>query len=128
MHRAKGLEWDVVFLVHLVEGALPSPRGLDDPGGEEEERRIFYVAMTRARQELYLSYPIVRPGAGGGALLQQPSRFLQELPVDLMEPWQVFDEELHVPDADAGDADWTSNRTGPADDFDPNVDPVWDDD
>jgi DNA helicase-2/ATP-dependent DNA helicase PcrA len=51
------------------------------PEGEEEERRLLYVAITRARNELYLSYPLVRAGYGGsGDMMQQPSRFLAEIP------------------------------------------------
>ncbi|HJO02872.1 MAG TPA: ATP-dependent helicase [Acidobacteriota bacterium] len=129
VHQAKGLEWDVVFVIHVAEGSLPSPRSLDEPGGEEEERRIFYVAMTRARDELYLSYPIVRPGGQAGTLLQQPSRFLQELPDTLLEPWEVFE----APSADQrGRSTPDSMTTAPseaydADDYDPNVDPLWND-
>ncbi len=123
IHQAKGLEWHTVFIVHLLEGFFPSPRALDEADGEEEERRIFYVAMTRARDELYLSYPIIRPGGYGGAVVQQPSRFLQELPEELYETWQLEEEEVLTPSA-AGDS-----VTAPQDtDFDPNVDPVWDDD
>ena len=113
IHQAKGLEWHTVFVIHLLEGFFPSPRALDEEAGEEEERRIFYVAMTRARDELYLSYPIVRPGAYGASVVQQPSRFLQELPDDLYETWQLEDEEIEA---------------SPAAEFDPNVDPIWDDD
>ncbi|MFQ5743785.1 MAG: ATP-dependent helicase [Acidobacteriota bacterium] len=119
IHQAKGLEWEAVFLIHLVEGMFPNPRALDEPGGEEEERRIFYVAMTRARDELHLSYPIMRPSGNSGALVQQPSRFLQELPAGLYEGWQL--------EEDAGDMDACERHRG-SEDFDPNVDPVWDDD
>ena len=123
VHQAKGLEWDVVFAIHLTEGSLPSPRSLEEPGGEEEERRIFYVAMTRARDELYLSYPIVRAGSTGGALLQQPSRFLQEIPRKLVEPWELFEGPSVVQSVNmAGDS---VNNMSPRDDYDPNVDPVW---
>jgi len=121
VHQAKGLEWHAVFLIHLLEGFFPSPRALDESGGEAEERRIFYVAMTRARDELYLSYPIIRPGGYGASVVQQPSRFLQELPEELYETWQLEEEEVATPSTaapDPGDA---------ADDYDPNVDPLWDD-
>ena len=58
--------------------------------GEEEERRLMYVAITRARNELYLSYPLVRAGYGGsGDMLQQPSRFLAEIPKELVEEWNL---------------------------------------
>ncbi len=126
VHQAKGLEWDVVFFVHLVEGALPSPRALGDRGGEEEERRIFYVGTTRARNELYLTYPIVRPGLGtAGSLLQQPSRFLQEIPTRLMEPWEILEAPASQ---ERGAAPHRRAATQTQDDWDPNVDPVWDDD
>ncbi len=124
VHQAKGLEWDVVFAIHLVEGALPSRRSLDEVGGEEEERRIFYVAMTRARDELYLSYPIVQPGGVGGALLQQPSRFLQELPRKLLEPWELFEADDTSQSAPVFS---DSVATTVSDEYDPNVDPLWND-
>ena len=58
--------------------------------GEEEERRLFYVAITRARNELYLSYPLVRSGYGdSGNMMQRPSRFLAEIPKDLVEEWNL---------------------------------------
>jgi len=65
IHQAKGLEFDVVFIIMLCEGLFPSDRSLESEDGEEEERRLFYVAITRARNELYLSYPLVRAGYGG---------------------------------------------------------------
>lgn len=90
IHQAKGLEFGVVFLIMLCDGLFPSARSLDDPAAEEEERRLFYVAITRAKKELYLSYPLIRPSAAyTGDLLQKPSRFLQELPPDLLEEWNL---------------------------------------
>jgi len=125
VHQAKGLEWHAVFLIHLIEGFFPSPRALDEAGGEEEERRIFYVAMTRARDELYMSYPIIRPGGYGASVVQQPSRFLQELPEELHETWQLEEEDVA---ATTGASASAHASTGGAPDYDPNVDPVWDDD
>jgi DNA helicase II / ATP-dependent DNA helicase PcrA len=58
IHAAKGLEWPVVHLPHLVDGALPSDMALGDPGGLAEEHRLFYVAITRARDQLYLYAPL----------------------------------------------------------------------
>ena len=58
IHAAKGLEWPVVHLPHLVDGALPSDMALGDPGGLAEEHRLFYVALTRARDHLYLYAPL----------------------------------------------------------------------
>jgi DNA helicase-2/ATP-dependent DNA helicase PcrA len=90
IHQAKGLEFDVVFVVMLCEGLFPSDRSLENKEGEEEERRLFYVAITRARNELYLSYPLIRAGYGtGGDLLQHPSRFLREIPTELVEEWNL---------------------------------------
>jgi len=90
IHQAKGLEFDVVFIIMLCDGLFPSARSLDSAEGDEEERRLFYVAITRARNELYLTYPLVRLIAGGGGdAMQQPSRFLAEIPKELIE-------ELHL--------------------------------
>ncbi len=91
IHQAKGLEFDVVFVIMLCEGLFPSARSLADGENEEEERRLFYVAITRARDELYLTYPLIRTagGAYGGDVMQQPSRFLGELPRDLVEEWSL---------------------------------------
>ncbi len=90
-HQAKGLEWSSVFAVWLADGMFPNNRVLDEESdaGLEEERRLFYVTVTRAKDELYLSYPIMFFQARDGNVLQRPSRFLQELPESLMEPWNV---------------------------------------
>ncbi len=90
IHQAKGLEFDVVFVIMLCDGMFPSSRSLESVEGEEEERRLFYVAITRARNELYLSYPLVRivPGGSGDAM-QQPSRFLGEISRDLLDEWNL---------------------------------------
>lgn len=90
IHQAKGLEFDVVFVIMLCDGLFPSERSLETDEGEEEERRLMYVAITRARNELYLSYPLMRAGYGGrGDMLQQPSRFLEEIPAQLVEEWNL---------------------------------------
>ena len=89
IHQAKGLEFDHVFIIMLCDGLFPSARSLDTADGEEEERRLFYVAITRARNELYLTYPLVRAMAGGGDAMQQPSRFLAEIPKDLLDEWHL---------------------------------------
>ena len=90
IHQAKGLEFDVVFVIMLCDGLFPSERSLESAEGEEEERRLLYVAITRARNELYLSYPLVRAGYGGsGDMFQQPSRFLNEIPKELVEEWNL---------------------------------------
>ena len=90
IHQAKGLEFDVVFVIMLCDGLFPSERSLDTDEGEEEERRLLYVAITRARNELYLSYPLMRAGFGGsGDMMQRPSRFLEEIPKELVEEWNL---------------------------------------
>src|SRR5450755_4385798 len=89
VHQAKGLEFHTVFVIWLSDGMFPSARSLDTRDALEEERRLFYVAVTRARDELYLTYPHMRWNAGYGEMLQRPSRFLKEIPNALVEDWQV---------------------------------------
>jgi DNA helicase II / ATP-dependent DNA helicase PcrA len=89
VHQAKGLEFGTVFVIMLCDGLFPSGRSLESTEGEEEERRLFYVAVTRAKNELYLSYPLLRFAQGGGNALQQPSRFLGELPKELLDEWNL---------------------------------------
>ncbi len=90
IHQAKGLEFDVVFIIMLCDGLFPAARAMENPEGEEEERRLFYVAITRARDELYLTYPLVRVARGVWTeQAQQPSRFLDDLPGKLLDPWQI---------------------------------------
>jgi DNA helicase-2/ATP-dependent DNA helicase PcrA len=88
IHQAKGLEYDVVFLIGLADGQFPGRRAIES-GDVEEERRLFYVAVTRARNELYLSYPKVATRGGPGGMLLTPSRFILELPPDLYEPLRI---------------------------------------
>jgi len=89
VHQAKGLEFHTVFVIWLTDGMFPSSRSLETREALEEERRLFYVAITRARDELYLTYPHMRLSGGYGDVFQRPSRFLQEIPNALLEDWQV---------------------------------------
>src|SRR5215471_12366984 len=89
VHQAKGLEFHTVFVIWLTDGMFPSSRSLNTRDALEEERRLFYVAITRARDELYLTYPQMRLSGGYGDVFQRPSRFLQEIPNKLVEDWQV---------------------------------------
>lgn len=84
VHQAKGLEWDAVFVMNLVDGKFPNGKALNERDGLEEERRLFYVATTRARKFLYYTFPLL---SGTESLLyNQPSMFLQELdPILLKE-------------------------------------------
>jgi DNA helicase-2/ATP-dependent DNA helicase PcrA len=87
IHQAKGLEWDTVFIIHLADTAFPNRRAMSEEGGMEEERRLFYVAVTRARRELHLAYPMTM----GHEMLvfNQPSTFLDEVDQRLFERVEV---------------------------------------
>jgi DNA helicase II / ATP-dependent DNA helicase PcrA len=89
IHQAKGLEWRAVFVIWLTDGMFPSSRSLGSADAIEEERRLFYVAVTRAKDELYLTYPAFWAGGSVENRLQRPSRFLKEIPRDLFEEWNV---------------------------------------
>ncbi len=89
VHQAKGLEWKAVFVIWMCDGMFPSSRSLENADAIEEERRLFYVAVTRAKDELYLTYPLLRLNAGYGEMMQRPSRFLAEVPKALLEEWQI---------------------------------------
>jgi len=88
VHQAKGLEYDVVFVIGLADGQFPGRRSIES-GDVEEERRLFYVAVTRARNELYLSYPKIASRPGPGGLMLTPSRFLMELDPDLYQQLRI---------------------------------------
>jgi DNA helicase-2/ATP-dependent DNA helicase PcrA len=83
LHAAKGLEFGAVFIVGLDDGILPHSRSFDEPEGMEEERRLFYVGITRAKERLYLLRAIQR-GGRGAAEETYPSRFLDDVPADLL--------------------------------------------
>jgi DNA helicase-2/ATP-dependent DNA helicase PcrA len=89
VHQAKGLEWPIVFIIDLAEGRFPSSQSLRETYGEEEERRLFYVAVTRAKDELFLCYPLIGSGGGREDRFFRPSRFLTEIGEDVFEKWVV---------------------------------------
>ena len=91
IHQAKGLEWKAVFVIWLTDGQFPNGRILesDDEAALEEERRLFYVALTRAKDELYLSYPMMNPKSYTGDVITRPSRFLDDFPPSMVEEWLV---------------------------------------
>ena len=89
VHQAKGLEWDVVFIIGMNDGRFPSAKSLRNDD-EEEERRLFYVGVTRTREALYLCYPVTSDDWQGMGLIR-PSRFIRELPPDCFEEISVED-------------------------------------
>ena len=91
LHTAKGLEFPVVFLTGLEDGVFPHMRSLGDKPELEEERRLAYVGLTRARERLYVSRAVVR-SAWGAPQHNPASRFLDELPVDLVD-WRRTEAE-----------------------------------
>ncbi len=90
IHQAKGLEWEVVFIINLVDTAFPNRRAILEEGGIEEERRLFYVAITRAQKQLFLSYPIT--GSYSSMYLNTPSQFLQGIPEELLEEVKLLED------------------------------------
>jgi DNA helicase-2/ATP-dependent DNA helicase PcrA len=93
IHSAKGLEFDTVFLIHALDGVLPSLYAVKSAAETDEERRLLYVALTRAETSLYVSYPLVHRRRGQGGVLTEPSRFLSGVPETLLEPWSLVQEE-----------------------------------
>ncbi len=96
IHQAKGLEWPICFLLWLSEGRFPMPQSIKQPRELEEERRLFYVAMTRAADELYLCYPTLEEGRDGPNRLLRPSRFLTEVDFApaVFERWEIDEVPL----------------------------------
>jgi len=92
VHQAKGLEWKAVFIIWAAEGKFPSPRSLKEIDSEEEERRLWYVALTRAKDELYICYPLLVTDYNRQTVLQKPSRFITECPPALFEIWNLEEE------------------------------------
>ena len=94
VHQAKGLEWSEVFILNLGAGAFPNDRALSEDNGLEEERRLFYVAITRAKNKLYLTYPL----AGGrfGDTLSGPSMFISEIDPELVEDHSLLSTDSSV--------------------------------
>ena len=104
LHSAKGLEFPVVFISGLEEGLLPIRRAIDEPQALEEERRLFYVGITRAKEKVYFSYAHQRMISGETERALR-SRFLDEIPSDLLETY-----ELQPPTYQEG---WTRPRRRP---------------
>lgn len=89
IHSAKGLEWHSVFILQIIEGRFPSFSSLKSAADIEEERRLLYVAMTRAEENLALTYPSQLWDPASASLLAKPSRFLEEIDSSLIECWEI---------------------------------------
>lgn len=95
IHSAKGLEWNTVFIIHVLEGFFPSSMSCESVDQLEEERRLMYVAATRAKQNLYITYPEKIFDRYNGITFAKPSRFLRELHKDLSEQWVLEDKNYY---------------------------------
>lgn len=85
IHSAKGLEWDTVFVIWTLDGRFPSYYSLERPEDMEEERRLMYVAATRARERLYFTYPVDVYDRNTQSVLFEPSRFLEDVPEHMLQ-------------------------------------------
>jgi len=92
IHSAKGLEWHSVFILWAVDGRFPSTQSMHDAEELEEERRLLYVASTRAKQHLYICYPINMYDRAAGMVLSKPSRFLDDVPEEILKPMQLVEQ------------------------------------
>ncbi len=100
IHSAKGLEWQCVFVIWIVDGRFPSVYSFSEDEGLEEERRLFYVSVTRAKRHLYLTYPINVFDRGSGMILSKPSRFLDPVSPGQLDQLVLMEE--------GGRQDWYS--------------------
>ncbi|QQS37259.1 MAG: ATP-dependent helicase [Ignavibacteriales bacterium] len=89
IHSAKGLEWHTVFIIHAVDGFFPSSRAVESVESLEEERRLMYVAATRAKQNLYITYPMNLYDRETRMTLSLPSRFISDVKEGMVEGWMV---------------------------------------
>ena len=93
IHSAKGLEWHSVFVIWALDGKFPSLYAFTADEDLEEERRLFYVAITRAKHNLYLTYPVDVYDRASGLVLSKPSRFLDEVRRDCLDSWSLIEED-----------------------------------
>ncbi len=111
LHMAKGLEFGAVFITGLEEGLLPHSRSLDDPDQLEEERRLFYVGITRAKEHLFLTYAFRRSAYGSDGSRTR-SRFLEDIPSALIEGDHLRDRQAAVQAAWRREVTWAGNSRG----------------
>ena len=91
IHSAKGLEWETVFIMQCLDGIIPSGYALDDPDQLDEELRLLYVAITRAKEQLFITYPALFQSHYGD-YFSNPSRFIEEVEDEKLEPWLLVEE------------------------------------
>ncbi len=103
IHQAKGLEWSRVIVMGLSEGRFPNYRSIATDEGLEEERRLFYVAVTRAKNEVALVYPMLARDRYGVDVILEPSRFVAELPDAVYERWTIEREPSSEEVEEAGE-------------------------
>ena len=103
IHSAKGLEWHSVFIIWAVDGRFPSLYNKKEEEFEEE-RRLMYVAATRAKENLFITYPINIFDRATGLVLSKPSRFLDDIPRKMLEPVILMEED------DRRENAWRSKR------------------
>ncbi len=96
IHQAKGLEWEAVFIMGLSEYEFPHPKALNSENALEEERRLFYVAVTRAKSNLYITYPQNKYTFKNGLIISRASMFFYELPQSCYQEWNVQDTTSHL--------------------------------
>lgn len=95
IHSAKGLEWHSVFIIWALEGRFPSYFNTNSMEDLEEERRLLYVAATRAKENLFVAYPMRVYDRSTGMVLSRPSQFIEGISEDLLEPMSVIDEDAY---------------------------------
>ncbi len=95
IHSAKGLEWEHVFIMQCLDGVIPSSYSVEDEELLDEELRLMYVATTRAKQMLYFTFPAIAQSSYGD-YFTKPSRFIENLPDGILEPW-ILTEEPEAP-------------------------------
>lgn len=98
IHSAKGLEWDSVFLLTALDGRFPSAKSVESVDSLEEERRLMYVACTRAKNRLYISYPMNIYDRETGFVLAHPSRFVEGIGEEILDRFVLAAEEEQTPD------------------------------
>jgi DNA helicase-2/ATP-dependent DNA helicase PcrA len=113
VHAAKGLEFHTVFVTGLEEGLFPHENSLSEHDGVEEERRLMYVAMTRAKRRLYLTHAQSRM-LHGQLRYHVPSRFIDELPRDLVAWLSPRRQRAYAPAVDVDVAEWGARTAAPA--------------